>query len=46
MCWVLLMSFWMILNNSAALDEVLAGTGAAALAALAALGGTLAVALR
>jgi hypothetical protein len=31
---VLLMSFWMILNNSAALDEVLAGTGAAALAAL------------
>ena len=32
--WVLLMSFWMILNNSAALDEVLAGTGAAALAAL------------
>ena len=33
-CWVLLMSFWMILNNSAALDEVLAGTGAAALAAL------------
>ena len=33
-CWVLLMSFWMILNNSAALDELLAGTGAAALAAL------------
>jgi len=33
-CWVLLMSFWMIMNNSAALDEVLAGTGAAALAAL------------
>jgi hypothetical protein len=31
---VLLMSFWMIMNNSAALDEVLAGTGAAALAAL------------
>jgi hypothetical protein len=28
------MSFWMILNNSAALDELLAGTGAAALAAL------------
>jgi hypothetical protein len=32
--WVLLMSFWMILDDSAALDEVLAGTGAAALAAL------------
>src|SRR5689334_1208476 len=37
-CWVLLMSFWMILNNSAALDELLAGTGAAALAALFVLG--------
>jgi hypothetical protein len=33
-CWVLLMSFWMILDGSAALDELLAGTGAAALAAL------------
>jgi hypothetical protein len=32
--WVLLMSFWMILDNSAALDELLAGTGAAALAAV------------
>lgn len=33
-CWVLLMSFWMILDNSGSLDEVLAGAGAAALAAL------------
>jgi hypothetical protein len=33
-CWVLLMSFWMILDDSAALDELLAGAGAAALAAL------------
>jgi multisubunit Na+/H+ antiporter MnhE subunit len=31
--WVLLMSFWEILNDSIAPDEVLAGAGAAALAA-------------
>jgi multisubunit Na+/H+ antiporter MnhE subunit len=32
--WVLLMSFWMILDGSAAPDEVLAGAGVAAIAAL------------
>jgi multisubunit Na+/H+ antiporter MnhE subunit len=32
--WVLLMSFWMILDGSAAPDEVLTGAGAAAVAAL------------
>src|SRR6266516_1513814 len=32
--WVLLMSFWVILDDSIALDELLAGAGAAALAAL------------
>jgi multisubunit Na+/H+ antiporter MnhE subunit len=32
--WVLLMSFWIILDDSIALDELLAGAGAAALAAL------------
>ena len=31
--WVLLMSFWEILNDSIAADEVLAGAGAAALGA-------------
>ena len=31
--WVLLMSFWVILDDSIALDELLAGAGAAALAA-------------
>jgi len=31
--WVLLMSFWVILDDSVALDELLAGAGAAALAA-------------
>jgi multisubunit Na+/H+ antiporter MnhE subunit len=31
--WILLMSFWMILDDSIALDELLAGAGAAALAA-------------
>ncbi len=33
MWWVLLMSFWVILDDSIALDELLAGAGAAALAA-------------
>jgi len=32
--WVLLMSFWVILDDSIAVDELLAGTGAAALAAI------------
>jgi len=32
--WVLLMSFWIILDDSVAPDELLAGAGAAALAAL------------
>jgi len=32
--WVLLMSLWMILDNSGSLDEVLAGAAVAALAAL------------
>src|ERR1700729_1970872 len=32
--WVLLMSFWVILDDSIATDELLAGAGAAALAAL------------
>jgi multisubunit Na+/H+ antiporter MnhE subunit len=32
--WVLLMSFWVILDDSIALDELLAGAGAAALGAL------------
>ena len=32
--WVLLMSLWVILDNSIASDELLAGAGAAALAAL------------
>ena len=31
--WVLLMSFWIILDDSIALDELLAGAGAAGLAA-------------
>jgi multisubunit Na+/H+ antiporter MnhE subunit len=31
--WVLLMSFWVILDDSIALDELLAGAGAAALGA-------------
>jgi multisubunit Na+/H+ antiporter MnhE subunit len=31
--WVILMSFWVILDDSIALDELLAGAGAAALAA-------------
>ena len=31
MWWVLLMSFWVILDDSIALDELLAGAGAAAL---------------
>jgi multisubunit Na+/H+ antiporter MnhE subunit len=31
--WVLLMSFWVILDNSIATDELLAGAGAAALGA-------------
>jgi hypothetical protein len=31
--WVLLMSFWVILDDSIAPDELLAGAGAAALAA-------------
>jgi multisubunit Na+/H+ antiporter MnhE subunit len=31
--WVLLMSFWVMLDDSVALDELLAGAGAAALAA-------------
>jgi multisubunit Na+/H+ antiporter MnhE subunit len=31
--WVLLMSFWVILDDSIAVDELLAGAGAAALAA-------------
>jgi multisubunit Na+/H+ antiporter MnhE subunit len=31
--WVLLMSFWVILDDSVATDELLAGAGAAALAA-------------
>jgi multisubunit Na+/H+ antiporter MnhE subunit len=31
--WVLLMAFWVILDDSIALDELLAGAGAAALAA-------------
>jgi multisubunit Na+/H+ antiporter MnhE subunit len=32
--WVLLMSFWVVLDNSIASDELLAGAGAAALGAL------------
>ena len=32
--WVLLMSFWVIIDDSIATDELLAGAGAAALAAL------------
>jgi multisubunit Na+/H+ antiporter MnhE subunit len=32
--WVLLMSFWVMLDDSTATDELLAGAGAAALAAL------------
>ena len=32
--WVLMMSFWVILDDSIATDELLAGAGAAALAAL------------
>lgn len=32
--WVLLMSFWMVLDDSIALDELLAGAGAATLGAL------------
>jgi hypothetical protein len=32
--WVLLMSFWVILDDSIALDELVAGAGAAALGAL------------
>ena len=32
--WVLLMSFWVILDDSIAVDELLAGAGAAALAAI------------
>ncbi len=32
--WVLLMSFWVILDNSVATDELLAGAGAAAIGAL------------
>jgi multisubunit Na+/H+ antiporter MnhE subunit len=32
--WVLLMSFWIMLDNSLATDELLAGAGAAAIAAL------------
>jgi multisubunit Na+/H+ antiporter MnhE subunit len=32
--WVLLMSFWVILDNSVATDELLAGAGAAATGAL------------
>ena len=31
--WVLLMSFWVMVDDSIALDELLAGAGAAALAA-------------
>ena len=31
--WVLLMSFWVVLDDSIALDELLAGAGAAALGA-------------
>jgi hypothetical protein len=31
--WVLLMSFWVVLDDSIAVDELLAGAGAAALAA-------------
>jgi multisubunit Na+/H+ antiporter MnhE subunit len=31
--WVLLMSFWVVLDNSVAVDELLAGAGAAALGA-------------
>ena len=31
--WVMLMSFWVILDDSIATDELLAGAGAAALAA-------------
>ncbi len=31
--WVVLMSFWVVLDNSIAADELLAGAGAAALAA-------------
>jgi multisubunit Na+/H+ antiporter MnhE subunit len=34
--WVLLMSFWVILDDSIALDELLAGAGAAAIGAVAA----------
>jgi multisubunit Na+/H+ antiporter MnhE subunit len=33
MWWMLLMSFWVILDDSVALDELLAGAGAAALGA-------------
>ncbi len=32
--WVLMMSFWMMINDSISTDELLAGAGAAALAAL------------
>jgi multisubunit Na+/H+ antiporter MnhE subunit len=32
-CWTLLMSFWVILDDSLATDELLAGAGAAALGA-------------
>ena len=32
--WILLMSFWVILDDSIATDELLAGAGAAALAAI------------
>jgi multisubunit Na+/H+ antiporter MnhE subunit len=32
--WILLMSFWVVLDNSIATDELLAGAGAAALGAL------------
>ena len=34
MWWVLLMSFWVILDDSIAADELLAGAGAAALGRL------------
>jgi multisubunit Na+/H+ antiporter MnhE subunit len=32
--WVLMMSFWIMIDDSIATDELLAGAGAAALAAL------------
>ena len=38
--WVLLMAFWVIIDDSIATDELLAGVGAAALAALAGRTGT------